>query len=190
MNREQALALVKEQITEHRYVHTLGVVESAITLAERYGADVEKAEMAAIFHDYAKFRPKAEMAAIIEQQQMDPQLLSFHSELWHAPVGAFLVQKEAGIADEAILNAIKYHTSGRAGMTLLEKVIYAADYIEPGRHFPGVEEVRELAKNDLDAALIQALKNTIQFLMKRNEPVYPDTFHTYNDLTKKKEDSN
>ncbi|MFL0364274.1 bis(5'-nucleosyl)-tetraphosphatase (symmetrical) YqeK [Pseudobacillus sp. 179-B 2D1 NHS] len=190
MKREEALSLVRKQITEHRYVHTLGVVETAIMLAEKYGADVEKAELAAIFHDYAKFRPKEEMATIIEQQQMDPQLLAFHSELWHAPVGAYLVQKEAGIEDEEVLDAIRYHTSGRMGMTLLEKVVYVADYIEPGRHFPGVEEVRELAKNNLDAALIQALKNTIQFLMKKNQPVYPDTFHTYNDLTMKKEGAN
>ncbi|OCA92487.1 bis(5'-nucleosyl)-tetraphosphatase (symmetrical) YqeK [Pseudobacillus wudalianchiensis] len=190
MKREEALSLVKEQITEHRYVHTLGVVDTSILLAERYGADTKKAELAAIFHDYAKFRPKEEMAAIIKQQNMDPRLLAFHSELWHAPVGAYLVQKEAGIEDEEVLNAIRYHTSGRIGMTLLEKVVYVADYIEPGRHFPGVEEVRELAKKDLDAALIQALKNTIQFLMKKNQPVYPDTFHTYNDLTMKKEEAN
>lgn len=187
MNREKALSLVKEQITEHRYIHTLGVTETAIWLAEKYGADVKKAELAAILHDYAKFRPKDEMAAIIKQQNMDPQLLTFHSELWHAPVGAYLVQKEAGVEDEEVLSAIRCHTSGRIGMTLLEKIIYVADYIEPGRHFPGVEEVRELAEDDLDAALIQALKNTIQFLMKRNQPVYPDTFYTYNDLTMKKE---
>lgn len=190
MKREEALSLVRDQITEHRYTHTLGVVDTAITLAEKYGADVQKAELAAIFHDYAKFRPKEEMAAIIKQQKMDPQLLSFHSELWHAPVGAYLVQKEAGVTDEAVLNAIRYHTSGRIGMTLLEKVVYVADYIEPGHRFPGVEEVRELAQQDLDAALIQALKNTIQFLMKKNQPVYPDTFHTYNDLTMKKEEAN
>lgn len=182
MDREQALLLVKEQITEHRYTHTLGVTDTAITLAKRYGADVKKAEMAAIFHDYAKFRSQEEMAAIIRQQKMDPQLLSFNSELWHAPVGAYLVHKEAGIEDEEILDAIRYHTSGRVGMTLLEKVIYVADYIEPGRHFPGVEEVRELAEEDLDKALIQSLKNTIQFLMKRDQPVFPDTFHTYNNL--------
>ncbi|MFK2824437.1 bis(5'-nucleosyl)-tetraphosphatase (symmetrical) YqeK [Bacillus sp. B190/17] len=190
MEREKALSLVKEQITEHRYNHTLGVVETAVALAQRYGADVKKAELAAIFHDYAKFRPKEEMAAIIKQQNMDPQLLAFHSELWHAPAGAYLVAKEAGIEDEAILDAIRFHTSGRVGMTQLEKIVYVADYIEPGRHFPGVEEVRELADKDLDAALIQALKNTIQFLMKKNQPVYPDTFHTYNDLTMKKGDTN
>ena len=110
--------------------------------------------------------------------------LNFNSELWHAPVGAYLVEKEAGITDREILDAIRYHTTGRLGMTLLEKVVYLADYIEPGRHFPGVDEVRDIAKKNLDIALIQAVKNTIVFLMKKNQAIYPDTFQTYNDLIK------
>lgn len=183
MDRETALSIVKEQLTEHRYQHTVGVMETAIGLADRYGADSKKAELAAIFHDYAKFRPKEEMKRIIEEQHMKKELLKYNSELWHAPVGAYLVEKEAGITDPEILDAIRYHTSGRVGMTLLDKVIYLADYIEPGRHFPGVDEVREMAKASLDQALVQSVKNTIQFLMKKNQPVYPDTFYTYNDLT-------
>ncbi|OZI13107.1 phosphohydrolase [Bacillaceae bacterium SAS-127] len=188
MNREQALKIVKEQITEHRYNHTLGVMHTAIELAEKYGADPQKAELAAIFHDYAKFRPKEEMATIIEREGMDPRLLSAHSELWHAPAGAYLVQTEVGIDDPEVLDAIRYHTSGRVGMTLLDKVVYLADYIEPGRHFPKVEKVRKLAKEDLDEAVIKAVKNTIKFLMKRNKPIFPDTFDTYNDLTKKQKE--
>lgn len=187
MEREIALELVKIQLTEHRYQHTLGVMETAIWLAEKYGADVKKAELAAIFHDYAKFRPKDEMIRIILEQNMPADLLDYNGELWHAPVGAYLVEKEAGITDHEILDAIRYHTSGRIGMTLLDKIIYLADYIEPGRHFPGVEEVRELAKQNLDQALIQSVKNTINFLMKRNQTVYPDSFLTYNDLIKKLE---
>jgi predicted HD superfamily hydrolase involved in NAD metabolism len=184
MEREKALELVKKQLTEHRYQHTLGVMETAVWLAEKYGADVKKAELAAIFHDYAKFRPKDEMKNIIETKGFPEDLLEYNSELWHAPAGVYLVETEAGIKDPEVLSAIRYHTSGRAGMTLLEKIIYLADYIEPGRHFPGVEEVRELAKEDLDKALIKAVQNTIIFLMKKNQTVYPDSFHTYNDLVK------
>ncbi|WP_019154590.1 bis(5'-nucleosyl)-tetraphosphatase (symmetrical) YqeK [Robertmurraya massiliosenegalensis] len=182
MNRNEALAIVKPHLTDHRYEHTIGVMETAILLARKYGAEEQKAESAAIFHDYAKFRPKDEMKQIIIEEKMSPELLQYNSELWHAPVGAFLVKKEVGITDIDVLDAIKYHTSGRVGMTLLEKVIYLADYIEPGRRFPGVEEVRELAKDDLQLALIKAVQNTIFFLMKKNQPVFPDTFHTYNDL--------
>lgn len=188
MERDEALKIVKEQLTEHRYQHTLGVMETAVSLAKQYGADEKKAELAAIFHDYAKFRPKPEMKAIIVAEGYPEDLLQYNAELWHAPVGAYLVKKEAGITDQEVLNAIRYHTSGRPGMTLLEKIIYLADYIEPGRHFPGVDEVRDLAKENLEAALIKAVQNTIIFLMKKNQPVYPDSFQTYNDLVKKQED--
>jgi predicted HD superfamily hydrolase involved in NAD metabolism len=184
MDREQALEIVKPQLTEHRYVHTIGVMETAIRLAEKYGADRKKAELAAIFHDYAKFRPKEEMRQIIVDQKMPAILLEFNSELWHAPVGAFLAEKEAGIKDGEILDAIRFHTSGRVGMTLLDKIIYLADYIEPGRHFPGVDEVRDLAEKDLDIALIQSMKNTILFLIKKNQQVFPDTFNAYNSIVK------
>ena len=162
MKRNKALEIVKKQITDHRYQHTLGVMETAIALAKRYGADEKKAELAAIFHDYAKFRDKDEMKFIIQNQGMDPEFLNYNSELWHAPVGAYLVEKEAEVSDSEILDAIRYHTTGRPNMALLEKMIYLADYIEPGRNFPGVEEVREMAKKDLNQALIQALKNSIR----------------------------
>ncbi|TYS19539.1 HD domain-containing protein [Rossellomorea vietnamensis] len=185
MDRDQALDLVRAQLTEHRYLHTLGVMETAIELAERYNADRDKAEMAAIFHDYAKFRPKEEMKKIIETEGMDKRLLEYNAELWHAPVGAYLVRKEAGVEDEEILDAIRFHTSGRPGMTNLEKIIYLADYIEPGRRFPGVDEVRELAKDNLEEALILSIRNSITFLMKKNQAVFPETFYTFNELVLK-----
>lgn len=182
MDRESALQIVKNQLTDHRYHHTIGVMETALVLAEKYGANVKKAELAAIFHDYAKFRPIEEMQQIIIDEGMPKELLLYNSELWHAPVGAFLVQNEVGIDDVDILDAIRYHTSGRTNMTILEKIIYLADYIEPGRHFPGVDEVRDIAKESLDKALIKSIQNTVFFLMKKEQPVFPATFNTYNDL--------
>ncbi|MBN6888945.1 putative HD superfamily hydrolase involved in NAD metabolism [Cytobacillus horneckiae] len=187
MNREQALKIVKEQLTDHRYTHTIGVMETAILLAEKYGADEKKAETAAIFHDYAKFHPKDQMKQIIIEQQMPSDLLDFSSELWHAPVGAYFVEKAVGINDKEILDAIRFHTSGRVGMSLLEKIVYLADYIEPGRHFPGVDEVRRLAKTDLHAALVTSVQNSIMFLLKKGQPVYPLTIDMYNDLVINKE---
>ncbi|WP_338451547.1 bis(5'-nucleosyl)-tetraphosphatase (symmetrical) YqeK [Niallia oryzisoli] len=187
MEREAALEIVQKQLTPHRYQHTLGVMETAVLLAKKYGVDEKKAELAAIFHDYAKFRDKEEMKSIIVEQKMDPELLEYNGELWHAPVGAYLAEKEAGVTDPEILDAIRYHTSGRPKMTKLEKVIYLADYIEPGRHFPGVEDVREIANQDLNQALIEAIKNTIVFLMKKNQRIFPLTFLTYNDLVKKED---
>ncbi|NQD66618.1 HD domain-containing protein [Bacillus haikouensis] len=182
MDRDTALEMVKEQLTEHRYVHTCGVMETAIMLARKYGADEKKAETAAIFHDYAKFRDKKEMKQIIEKEGLPKDLLEYNSELWHAPVGAILVEREAGIADREILDAIRFHTSGNDHMSILDKVIYLADYIEPNRHFPGVEEVRETARESLDEAILQALQNTMVFLMKKKQAIYPDTFRFYNKL--------
>ncbi|HYK73072.1 MAG TPA: bis(5'-nucleosyl)-tetraphosphatase (symmetrical) YqeK [Pseudoneobacillus sp.] len=187
MDRNKALEIVKKQLTEHRYIHTIGVMETAIVLANQYHSDSKKAELAAIFHDYAKFRPKEEMKNIILDKNLGSDLLLYNQELWHAPVGAYLVEIEVGITDSEVLDAIRFHTSGRPDMTLLEKIIYVADYIEPGRHFPGVEEVRELAKISLDEALIKAIHNTIVFLMKKRQPIYPDTFLTYNDLVNNQE---
>jgi predicted HD superfamily hydrolase involved in NAD metabolism len=185
MNREKALKVVKDQLTERRYVHTVGVMETAIHLAQLYKVDAGKAELAAIFHDYAKFRDKEEMRQIIINQKMPQDLLQHHDELWHAPVGAYLVENEVGITDQEVLEAIRCHTSGKINMSPLDKVLFVADYIEPGRDFPGVEQVRESAMNSLDIAVIQAMKNTIAFLLKRNQPIYPDTFHAYNDMTMK-----
>ena len=182
MNRTEALKIVKEQLPKKRYEHTLGVEATAIQLAKMYGADVEKASLAALLHDYAKYYPVEEMKAIILAEQLDQRLLSFHYELWHAPVGAWLMLKKGYITDEDILNAIRYHTTGRRNMSLLEKIIYLADYIEPGRSFPGVDEVRALAKVDLNKALLQAVTNTVIFLATKQQLIFPDTLGMYNEL--------
>jgi predicted HD superfamily hydrolase involved in NAD metabolism len=182
MERELALLTVKPHLTEHRYQHTLGVVDTAVELAKRFGANVKKAELAAIFHDYAKFHDKSEMRALVKSTLTEKDILHYGDELLHAPCGAYYVKEEVGITDEEVLGAIRYHTTGRPDMTLLEKVVFLADYIEPGRQFRGVDVVREVARLDLDEAIIQSLENTISFLMKRRQPVYPDTLNTYNKL--------
>ncbi|WP_078552749.1 bis(5'-nucleosyl)-tetraphosphatase (symmetrical) YqeK [Bacillus alkalicellulosilyticus] len=186
MNREEALAIVKPHLTEHRYEHTLGVVKTAKELAKRFGADENKAELASIFHDYAKFRSKTEMKQILLDKQISLDMLEYGDELLHAPCGAYLVKTEVGIEDEEVLTAIQFHTTGRPGMTLLEKVVFLADYIEPNRKFPGVEEARELAKTSLDEAMILALRNTMTFLLKKSHAIYPGTLATYNELLQNK----
>jgi predicted HD superfamily hydrolase involved in NAD metabolism len=182
MDRNNALEIVKKQLTEHRYKHTVGVLETSLTLAGQYGADASKAETAAIFHDYAKFRSKDEMRQIVKNEDFPQDLLLYGNEVLHAPVGAFLVKKECGIQDEEILNAIYYHTTGNGNMTVLEKVIFLADYIEPNRQFPGIEDVREAAQKNLNKACLMAVRNTIHFLMKQNQKIYPLTLETYNGL--------
>ncbi|WCK53518.1 bis(5'-nucleosyl)-tetraphosphatase (symmetrical) YqeK [Aneurinibacillus sp. Ricciae_BoGa-3] len=187
MDREKLLAAVKQQVTDHRYQHILGVMETSIQLARQYGANEKKAEIAAILHDYCKFWPEDKLRKIIKRTPQIPKdLLDYDKELWHAPVGAEVAKQELGIQDEKILNAIRYHTSGRERMKKLEKVVCLADYIEPNRIFPGVEELRELAKQDMDAALIKAFGNTITFLVNRGKKVYPLTVMARNSLLSEK----
>ncbi|MBN6186235.1 bis(5'-nucleosyl)-tetraphosphatase (symmetrical) YqeK [Aneurinibacillus sp. BA2021] len=187
MKREQLLEAVRQQITKHRYEHTVGVMETAISLAHQYGADPEKAETAAILHDYCKFWPEEEMRRIIENTPHIPKdLLDYDKELWHAHVGAEVVRRDLGIEDEEILDAIRYHTSGRENMTVLEKVVCLADYMEPGRHFPGVDEIRAAAEEDLDRALAKGLGGTITFLVNREKSIYPLTVLARNSLVKPK----
>ncbi|UCZ54462.1 bis(5'-nucleosyl)-tetraphosphatase (symmetrical) YqeK [Bacillus shivajii] len=181
MNEIEALEAVKHALKTRRYEHTLRVTDEAETLARKYGANIKEARLAAILHDYAKYRPTEEMRRSIQMEKSLPnQLLDYGNEILHAFVGALYVKKELQIEDENILLAITYHTTGRKEMTLLEKIIFIADYIEPGRTFPGVEEVRTVAEKDLDKACFYALRNTIQFLVKKEQPVYPDTFEAYN----------
>lgn len=186
MQRDEALAIVKEQLTEKRYIHTLGVMQTALELARRYNVDERKAEFAAIFHDYAKYRPIEEMRQLVIENGLGDDFLHYGTELLHAPCGAFLVEKEVGIQDRDVLLAIRYHTTGRPNMTPLEKVIFLADYIEPNRSFPGVDEVRKLAKTDLNYACLTALKNTIRYLLEKEVTIYPGTLAAYNYFVREK----
>lgn len=121
MEREQYLAAIKPRMPEKRYIHTIGVMETAIDLAQKYGEDVKKAEIAAILHDIAKYDDIEWMENIVRDENLDPQLIGWGSELLHGPVGAYIAQSEFGITDDELLNAIRFHTTGRVGMSRLEK---------------------------------------------------------------------
>lgn len=186
MDVNKALEIVQPFLKPERFEHTKRVVETAVKLSQKYGGDQNKVELAAAFHDIAKNRPADLLKRwILREPSLPRDLLEFHHELWHGPVGALMVRQDYGIEDPDILNAIRYHTTGRPAMTKLEKIVFIADYIEPGRKFPGIEEAREITEKDLDLGCHVALKNTIQFLMKQRQPIYPATFYAYNDLTQK-----
>lgn len=180
--REQLIEAVQAQMPAARWQHTQGVMTTAVWLAHKYGADPHKADIAAILHDVAKYWPTAKMEPIICEHNMLPDLLEHDKQLWHAPVGAYVAQYDYGIRDEEILQAIKYHTSGRKQMTLLDKVVCLADYIEPGRHFPGVEHIRQLAETDLTAALVAGFDSTIRFLLEHHRQIFPLTIIARNGL--------
>lgn len=185
MKIEEAKFKIQNQLTKQRYEHTLRVVQEAVKLAQLYQVPIEKAELAAMLHDYAKNHPVDLLKKMVVNSTLPKDLLDFDQELWHGPVGAILVEQELGIEDKDIKGAIRYHTTGKANMNALELIVFVADYIEPGRNFPGITEVREMAYQNLIHAAWMASRNTIQFLISKKAPIYPDTFHAYNDLTRK-----
>lgn len=186
MNNEEIRQKVETILPERRYQHTLRVVETAKKLAEKYGGNQEQVETAALLHDVAKFYEKERMEAILlNEPTISKDYLNYHISLWHAPVGAVVARDDFKINDTDILNAISYHTTGRVGMSLLEKLVFLADYIEPGRSFPGVDVVRQLSETNLDQAIALTLKNTVHYLVSRSSQVYPDTIHAYNEFIPK-----
>ena len=179
MDQSTMLQKVKKRLPENRYQHVIGVVNTATNLAKHFGASEQKAQIAAILHDVAKFSDREWMKSIIISKNMDPLLLEYHAELWHAPVGAYVANYEFGVQDEDVLNAIRYHTTGRAGMSDLEKIIYIADLVEPNRKFTGVDELRQLKEQGLDVMMEACIKHSIEFLESKNQPVYPDSLKCY-----------
>lgn len=185
MEMDEAILHVEKQLTNRRYQHSLRVVKQALELSRQYSINEDKVKLAAILHDYAKDLPIGVLKQTIMENDLPQEFLQFHHELWHGPVGALLINRVFNITDIDILHAVRYHTTGRSGMSKLELVIYVADYIEPARSFPGVEEVREVAQVDLVYAAWLATRNTIEFLMHKRALIYPDTIEAYNDLTKR-----
>src|SRR5699024_3464842 len=163
---------------------TLRVSDEAEKLADMYDVNASEMVLAAIFHDYAKQRTKNELERVIQQSYLPKDLLYFHHELWHGPAASILVEQEYGINNKQIKDAIRYHTTGKPHMSKFEMVLFVADYIEPGRDFPGVDNVRNAAQKSLTLATWKALQQTIQFLSGKNREIYPDTFHAYNFYTR------
>ncbi|GGN97083.1 bis(5'-nucleosyl)-tetraphosphatase (symmetrical) YqeK [Saccharibacillus kuerlensis] len=180
--REQLIEDVSSQMPARRWQHTLGVMQSAIELAERYGADPVRAELAAIVHDVAKYWPVQRQAAVIAENGLNTDLLNYDAPMWHSEVGAYVAEHEYGIEDREIIDAIRYHTSGREGMTLLDKIVCLADYIEPGRDFPGVDLIRKKAELSLEEGLIAGFDSTLRVLVERGQTIFPTTVLARNDL--------
>ncbi|CAM4355402.1 bis(5'-nucleosyl)-tetraphosphatase (symmetrical) YqeK [Saccharibacillus endophyticus] len=182
LKREELIEHVSSQMPARRWRHTLGVMQSAIELAERYGADPARAELAAIIHDVAKYWPVQRQAAVIADNGLDADLLNYDAPMWHSEVGAYVAEHEYGIEDREVIDAIRYHTSGRENMTLLDKIVCLADYIEPGRDFPGVDLIREKAQLSLEEGLIAGFDSTLRVLVERGQTIFPTTVLARNDL--------
>lgn len=185
-SRENLMQKIQMRMSEQRFKHVLGVEETAVALAKKYDASPEKASIAALTHDYAKERPDEEFKMVIVRDGFDPELLNYNNAIWHGLVGASFVERELGITDAEILHAIRVHTTGAAKMSLLDKIIYVADYIEPGRDFPGVQDARAIAWADLDEAVAFETKHTLAHLLAQEQQIYPKIIETYNYWVAKK----
>ncbi len=180
---EEIYKVMEKRLKTSRYQHTLGVVETAKTLAAEHGVNVHKAELAALLHDYGKYESAGKLLKFAKDHSLYvDEVVECAPTLLHGEVGAILVSEDLGIKDEDILNAIRYHTYGRVGMSGLEKVIYISDAIEPGRSYTGVEELRELAKRDLDGALKRTVSDSIQFVVRKGHALHHATIALWNDL--------
>ncbi len=156
---------------EKRRPHVIGTAETAVKLAELWGADPEAARRAGILHDITKALGKNEQLHLCEKYAMMlTQRQRENPKLLHAKTGAVVAREIFG-ESEAVVSAIRWHTTGKPGMTTLEKIIYIADYMEPNRSFPGVELLRELVWKDLDAAVYQGIARTVQHLREKGKLV-------------------
>lgn len=175
--------ILKNKLPKKRYIHSIGVCDTAVKLADIYSVSKEKAAVAGVLHDYAKYLSENEARNYIMEFQIEiDEVMDKQIELAHGLIGAELVRRELEIDDTDILNSIKYHTVGRKNMTDIEKIIYLADYIEPNRKFPGIEEIRKIAVNDLDKATLMALNNSINYVISKGLLLHSNSIFARNSL--------
>lgn len=189
LNIEEIKKELKKTLSEQRYVHSLGVADEARKLARKYGVDENRAYYAGLIHDCAKEVPHDEIVGILKNKygvSVD-NMSKLTPKLLHGTLGACEAQHKFGIYDPEILDAVKYHTTGKGNMGMLAKIVYISDYIEPNRDFDGVEELRRLAYIDIDEAIIKGISETIIDLLNRGLLLHPDTIHAINDLVIKRD---
>ncbi len=173
---------LKKDLDKARYVHTLGVMYTAASLAMCHGEDLERTMTAGLLHDCAKCIPNDEKVQLCRKYGLKISKVEMKNpHLLHAKLGACLARDKYGIKDEKILSAIYWHTTGKPEMTLLEKIIFVADYIEPGRSkAPNLTEIRKKAFSNLDKAVLMTLKDTLAYLKEEKACLDNQTVVAYN----------
>lgn len=180
---ERLAAWVRERVRPQRYAHIERVTALCVRLAERWGVPGDEARLAGLLHDCARDLPADELFRCAEAFGIEVSPIERHAPvLLHAPVAAELARREWHVTADAVLDAIRFHTTGRAGMSTAEKILFVADYAEPARDFEGVEGVRRLMFRDLDAALRLALDQSLQYLIRRGYLLHPRTVEARNAL--------
>ena len=182
---EKMIEKLERMLTKKRFIHSMGTYETAIKLAKAHSADVEKAAMSGLLHDCAKNLTKEEALSLcyIHNIILD-DVEKIETGLIHAKTGAWICEHDFGVSDPEILSAIRYHTTGKDDMSLLEKITYLADYIEPNRNFRGIfseselkeqDELKRLAYVDLDSALVISFDISIRRVIEKGMLIHPNT---------------
>lgn len=180
---EQYKELLKSRLNEKRYIHSLAVADQARRLALKYGADPYKAYLAGLLHDITKNASFDEHLQIFEAFGIILSDVEKNAEkLWHAMSGAAYAEHFLDIDDKEIISAVRYHTTAKADMTELEKVLYLADFTSSDRDYDDVDVMRALVDKSQDEALKYALTYTITELIEKGVPIHPDTVAAYNDV--------
>ena len=171
MNSDEYKKLIKSRMSDYRYTHSVNVSKEAVRLAKKYGADTEKAAVAGILHDITKETPKEEQLQIMTDGGIILDNVQEKStKLWHGISGSVYIRDILKITDEDILNAVRYHTTGRAGMSLLEKIIFIADFTSAERDYNGIK------------TMLYGLQFTLKDLSKRAMIIHPDALACYNEI--------
>lgn len=183
---KEFLEILKTRLTPQRLYHSICVAEKAKELAEIFGGDSEKAYTAGLIHDIMRYEPPEKMIELIES---DGQVLTESEKkitvTLHAVAGEVYLRKVLGVTDGEILSSVRYHTTGKEDMTLLEKIIYAADLTSADREYPDVQEVRALAEKDLDRTVLRGLSFTIEDNARKCRPIHIDTVKAFNYLAER-----
>ena len=167
---------IKKKLDKKRYDHVINVKDMAIKLAEKYNVDKKKAEIAALCHDCAKNMSEKELLNVIKDHNLNLDWISLKNiQITHGLIGSIIMKEEMEIKDRDILNSVKYHTTGRANMSMLEKIIYLSDVIEISRDFKEVHDIRNLAFENIDEALIKSLECTIKYVLDKGELLHTNT---------------
>lgn len=182
MKRKEALKVAAEKLPKKRFKHCQRVAETAEEMAEMFNADSSKAYLAGVLHDYSKYDDLAKMYQTVSSEGLDPELLEYKSEVLHGPIAAVKVKNKFGVSDIDVLKAISNHTSGAKQMGTLEKIIFVADYIEPERSQPGVDDIRAIVyeEKNLDKAVYAITKRNIQHLLNKDQTIYHKTLECLN----------
>ncbi len=180
--------LIKSKLSPFRFNHSIEVAKSAVYLAEKYGGDSEKMYVAGLLHDVLKEADREETFYFVDKYTIPLTVLEEATpKLWHAIVGAEFIRNELNIDDEEIINAVRYHTTGRKNMTLCDKILFIADFISADRDYNGADEMRERAEISLECAMDMGLSFTITDLVENGKAVHPDTVDAYNDIKLKEQ---